>query len=172
MTKFCKGRDVIGDTKKIIILGATGGPPDILDTINDINATLPEPKYECIGFLDDKDSLRGTKVLGVEVLSTFKSAREFGDDVYFITGIGSPYNFWKKEEIIVSLGLKQERFVTVSHPTANLISTVELGFGCVVHQQVTVTRNVKIGNHVMVLPNTTISHGDIVGDYSIINAGA
>ena len=34
---------------KVVILGASGGCVDILDTIHDINASLPAPRYECAG---------------------------------------------------------------------------------------------------------------------------
>src|SRR3989338_1007552 len=162
----------MGERKRIIILGATGGCVDILDTINDINNALQEPAYECIGFLDDNSSLWNKKVMGIRVLGPFNSAGKYADDSYFVTGIGSPYNFWEKENIIIRLGVPIETFATVIHPTATLSTMAELGRGCVIHQQVTITRNVKIGNHVLVLPNAVISHQDIIGDYSIINAGA
>lgn len=158
--------------KKIIILGATGGCVDILDAILDVNSALGNPRYDCIGFLDDDSSMWGKEVLGAKVLGPFSSAAEFAVDCYFVTGIGSPYNFWKRGYIIAQLGIPPERFETIVHPTASVSSTAKLGLGCVIFQHVTVTRDVAIGNHVLILPNTVISHGDTIGDYSIINAGA
>jgi len=157
--------------KKIIILGATGGCVDILDTINDINLNSSNCRYECIGFLDDNKYLWGKKVLNSKVLGPFEKSSKYLKDCYFITGIGGPHNFWKKKSIISGLNIPLERFETIIHPTANLSNTVTLGFGCVIHQNVTITRDVQISNHVLILPNTVITHGDIIGDYSIINAG-
>ena len=160
------------EIKKIVILGATGGPIDILDTINDINSAIPQPRYECIGFLDDNSSLWGEEIMNVKVLGPFSSATELSSDCFFVTGIGSPYNFWNKETIISNLGLNAGRFETIVHPTASLSSTAEIGRGSVIHQHVTVTRSVIIGKHVLILPNTAITHGDVIGDYTIVNAGA
>ena len=157
--------------KKIAILGATGGCVDILDTINYINSALPKPKYECIGFLDDNPSLRDKKVLNIKVLGPFNLAGKLSSDSYFVTGIGSSCNFWKKGAIIYKLDLPLNRFETIVHPTANLSSTARLGLGSVIYQHVTITRNVQIGNHVLVLPSAVVSHDDIIGDYTIINAG-
>ena len=156
--------------QQIIILGATGGCVDILDTIIDVNASLGEAKFRCLGFLDDNESLWGKKVLGVEVLGPFSSVHEYSN-CYFVTGIGSAKNYWARQKIIQSLSIPEDRFATIIHPSASISSTASLGWGTVIHQHVTITTNVNIGNQILVLPNTTISHDTTVADFSIINAG-
>ena len=93
--------------QQIIILGATGGCVDILDTIIDVNASLGEAKFRCLGFLDDNESLWGKKVLGVEVLGPFSSVHEYSN-CYFVTGIGSAKNYWARQKIIQSLSANFE----------------------------------------------------------------
>ena len=85
------------DAKKIIILGTGGNCIDILDTIRELNAVLPSARYECIGFLDDDPEKWNTQPGGVPVLGPLVEARKHGD-AFFVNGIGSPHNFWKKKE--------------------------------------------------------------------------
>jgi sugar O-acyltransferase (sialic acid O-acetyltransferase NeuD family) len=156
--------------KQIIVLGTGGNSIDVLDTINEINARSKEPRYHFIGFLDDKKDLWGKKIEGFSVLGPLESACEFSD-IYFIFSIGSPFNFWKRERILVKMNIPLERFETIIHPSASVSQMCELGLGAVVLQNVTIASNVRIGNHVMILPNSVISHGDIIGDYTCIAGG-
>lgn len=157
--------------KKIIILGATGGCVDILNLVTDVNRASTNPVYEFIGFLDDNDDLADTTVLGQKVLGRFSDAKSFSEDVFFITGIGSPLNFWKRDRIIDLLGIPLGRFETIIHPRASISSYSEIGRGCAIYQFSSIMTNAKIGNHVLVLPNSTINHDCRVGNYSIVTTG-
>lgn len=157
-------------TKKILIFGTGGNCIDILDTINDINSSRQDHLYECIGFLDDDNQKWDKEFCGVKVLGPLASAGEY-KDCFFVNGIGSTSNFWKKREFIAKTGICLERFETIIHPTAAVSRMVTLGYGTVVFQNVTITSNVKIGHHVIVLPNTVISHNDVIGDYTCIAGG-
>jgi sugar O-acyltransferase (sialic acid O-acetyltransferase NeuD family) len=157
-------------TKKIIILGTGGNCIDILDTINDINAISRKPKYQCIGFLDDNENNWGREFYGVKVLGALDSASSYGE-CSFVNGIGSPFNFWRKKEIISKTQISYDRFETIIHPSASVSSMAYLGDGTVVLQHVTITSNVRIGNHVIILPNSVISHDDVIGDYTCITGG-
>jgi sugar O-acyltransferase (sialic acid O-acetyltransferase NeuD family) len=156
--------------KDIIILGTGGNCIDILDTIRDINSACGSTIYTCQGFLDDDDQKWGREFDGVKVLGPLSSAQTY-QHCYFVNGIGSPTNFWRKQAIIGKTGLPIERFETLVHPTASLSRLCQIGRGVVVFQQVTITSNVRLGDHVIVLPNTVISHDDVIGDYTCIAGG-
>jgi sugar O-acyltransferase (sialic acid O-acetyltransferase NeuD family) len=104
------------------------------------------------------------------VLGPLDAAARFRD-AYFVNGIGSPGNFWKKDAIIAKTGVPLEQFESIVHPTASVSRTARLGHGVVLFQHVTITSNVQIGHHVIVLPNTVVSHDDVIGDYSCIAGG-
>jgi sugar O-acyltransferase (sialic acid O-acetyltransferase NeuD family) len=157
-------------SKRIIIFGTGGNCIDILDTLNDINDARGKQVYECAGFLDDDEKKWGTKISGAHVLGPLASASKY-DDCFFINGIGSPSNFWRKREIIARAGLSEERFETIIHPTASVSRLARLGHGVVVFQNVTITSNAVIGNHVIILPTSVISHDCVVGDYTCITGG-
>ena len=149
--------------KPVIIMGTGGNCVDVLDTLREIG-------NPCLGFLDDDPARQGTEVCGVPVLGGLVRAAEY-PDASFVFGIGSPKNFWKREEILRRTGLAPDRFATVVHPSASVSRLARLGPGTVVFQNVTVTSNVTIGEHVLILPNTVISHDDVVGDYTCIAGG-
>jgi sugar O-acyltransferase (sialic acid O-acetyltransferase NeuD family) len=154
--------------KEIIILGTNGNCIDILDTINEINSI--SQKYKCIGFLDDNPDNLGQEYYGIKVIGSLSQAKTFSD-AYFVNGIGSSLNFWKKKSIIEKTMIPLERFETIIHPTASVSTFSQIGLGTVIFQNVTIASNVKIGNHVIILPNSVISHDDIIGDYTCITGG-
>jgi sugar O-acyltransferase (sialic acid O-acetyltransferase NeuD family) len=156
--------------KKIIIFGTGGNCIDILDTLNDINDFNHQRIYECVGFLDDDEQKWGKDFYGAQVLGPLYAAREYAD-CFFVNGIGSSHNFWKKRDIIDKAGVALERFETIIHPTASVSKMSKLGYGTVVFQNVTVTSNARIGHHVIILPSTIISHDDVIGDFTCIAGG-
>lgn len=157
-------------TKKIIILGTGGDSIDILDTLRDVNDARRNIVYECIGFLDDDPQKAGQEISGARVLGSLDDALKF-DDCVFAFGIGSEFNFWKRQEILARTKIPMERFETIVHPTASVSRTAVLGRGAVIFQHVTVTTNVTLGDFVKILPNAVISHDVIVGAYTCIAGG-
>ena len=157
-------------TRNIIILGSVGNCIDILDTINEINRLSRNPRYHCIGFLDDDPERWGKVFYGVSVLGGLELALEY-EDAVFINGIGSPRSFLHKQKIISRTKIPDERFETIIHPSAAVSSMAQLGKGVVVFQQVTITSNARIGDHVCILPNSLISHDCRVGRFSCIAGG-
>lgn len=156
--------------KRVIILGTGGNCVDILDTLLDINDASGEEEYRCAGFLDDNAELWGERVAGAEVLGPLAAAAEH-PDAWFVNGIGSPFNFWRKEAILAGTGLSPERFCTLVHPTASVSRRAELGPGTVLLANVTVCSNVRIGCHVIVLPGAVLNHDVVLGDFSTVTSG-
>jgi hypothetical protein len=107
-------------TKQIIILGTGGNCIDILDTLHDINDACGRAVYQCRGFLDDAEQKWGTALHGIKILGPLGSAHDY-PDCNFVNGIGSPANFWRKQEIIAKTALPPERFATIVHPTASVL---------------------------------------------------
>jgi sugar O-acyltransferase (sialic acid O-acetyltransferase NeuD family) len=160
----------MAEPKRVAILGTGGNSVDILDTLRDLNDAASAERYECVCFLDDNRARWGERLAGVPIRGPLGLAREL-DGCWFVNGVGSPANFWKKPEIIGQAGIPLERFLTVVHPTASVSRTARLGPGAVVFQNATITSNVRVGAHVIVLPNAVVSHDDVIGDYTCITGG-
>jgi sugar O-acyltransferase (sialic acid O-acetyltransferase NeuD family) len=156
--------------QKIVILGTGGNCVDILDALVQINARSTEPRYECVGFLDDDAALHGSEIHGVRVLGPLKKAASMSDCMV-VNGIGSPNSFHRKAEIIARAGVDELRFATVVHPSAQLSAFARLGAGSVLLQNTVVASDAVLGRHVMVLPCSVVSHHCVIGDFSTL-AGA
>lgn len=153
----------------IVIVGTGGTSIDILDAIRAMGAAGTadfRPAY----FLDDNAERVGQSLCGVEIRGPLETARDLAGCL-FINGIGSPNNFWRRDQIVARLGISPDRFATVVHPSASVSPMASIGPGTAVLQNVTVSANARIGAHVVVLPNSVISHDCIVGDYSCITGG-
>lgn len=156
--------------RNVIILGVGGNCVDILETIDEVNRHAPERQFHCAGFLDDDPGTHGRTIGGAPVLGPLKASASYREH-FFICGVGGPKNFWRRESIVHSTGIPDERFVSIVHPTASVSPSARLGPGCVIFQHVTITSNVQIGRHVLILPNTVISHDDVIGDFTLIAGG-
>lgn len=160
----------MSEVKKIIILGTGGNSIDILDTVNDLNKLASTQLFERIGFLDDNKDHLNKNIHGIKVFGSLGDAKNF-HDAYFINGIGNERNYLQKEAIIGKTNIPLDRFITIIHPTASISRLSSLGLGVVVFQNVTITSNVKIGNHAIILPNSIVSHDAVIGDYATVAGG-
>lgn len=155
---------------KIVVIGASGNGLDIIDTLLDINQSEGYTKYQCLGFLDDKNELQNKTIYqGFKVLGKISEFIYLDNNVFFISAIGSSSTFLKKHNILADIPLS--RFISLIHPTAYISRSAEIGTGTVILQQVTLANNVSIGNHVVILANTVINHDCIIGDYTCIASG-
>jgi sugar O-acyltransferase (sialic acid O-acetyltransferase NeuD family) len=156
--------------RPVVVLGTGGNCVDIIDAIDEINAA-GTGAYDCLGFLDDNQSLWGTRLCGLEVLGPLAMATELPSDACFVAGLGSVRNFTRRDAIIAKTGLPLERFETIVHPSASVSRMSRLGPGTVILQLVTVASSVVTGSQVVVLPNTVLSHDSVIGDYTLIGGG-
>lgn len=156
--------------RKLVLLGAGRNSVDILDILAALDRSPGSQAYECLGFLDDVESLWGKMISGRPVLGPLSSAGRYGD-AWFVNGIGSPDTFWRKDEFIARSGVPPERFATLVHPSASISATAEVGAGTVIYQNVVVGSCVRIGRQVLICPNALVSHDCVVGDHTCVAGG-
>jgi sugar O-acyltransferase (sialic acid O-acetyltransferase NeuD family) len=153
----------------LVIVGTGGTSVDILDAVWDRRAGGDE-SLQPLCFLDDNPARIGQSLHGLPIRGPLEAARDLADCL-FINGIGSPANFWRRDQIVGRLGISHDRFATIIHPSASVSRLASVGSGSAILQHVTVSANVRIGSHVVVLPNTVVSHDCVVGDYTCIAGG-
>ena len=144
--------------QKLLIFPFNGNALEAMDCLGD--------EYELIGFIDDTPAKQGMSKWGVPVFD--RSALEKYKDARVLAVPGSPSSFRNRQDHIASLGVDEERLVTVVHPRANIGRHVKLGANCLIMAGVTITSNAEIGDHVCILPNTVIHHDAVIGDYTLI----
>lgn len=155
--------------RTVIILGTGGNCIDILDALLAIEAATPGTLV-CAGFLDDDERTHGTTIHGCPVLGSLADTRRY-PDTFFVNGIGSVRNFWRKREIIERADIPESRLYTVVHPSAQISRFATVGPGTVVLQNSVIASDASVGKHVMILPLSVISHDAQIGDYSTIAGG-
>lgn len=153
---------------RIIILGAKGMGMDIADTIACL--AVQGQAVAVHGFLDDDPAAQGGKVGPHPVLGTLADAARFPDCV-FVNGIGTARSRHLKPELIAKTGVPEDRWMTVVHPRAFVSPSAKVGRGTVLLANVSVCADAVLGDHVMVLPNSVISHDTVVEDYGTIASG-
>jgi sugar O-acyltransferase (sialic acid O-acetyltransferase NeuD family) len=156
--------------RDLVIVGTGGTSVDILDAVHALNTAADGPTFRPVCFLDDSATRIGTTFHGLPVRGPLDTAAQM-TGCLFINGIGSPNNFWRRDDFVNRLGVPADRFATVVHPTASVSPWATLGPGTAILQHVTVSATAQVGAHVVVLPQTVISHDCVIGDHVCLTGG-
>lgn len=151
--------------KKIIIIGAGGNGKVIASNIDDIKK---KNKIELFGFLDDnKKSSKNCRILGKITANNIKTYL-LKKNIYFIYSLFSTKlkkNSAKKLEL---LKIPHNRFINLIHPNVSISNNVKIGHGVNICSYVNISPNVKIGNHVNIFSQSMVGHDTILENYSYL----
>ena len=70
-----------------------------------------------------------------------------------------------------ALGVSEDRYATMIHPRAEIPASCGVGRGSILLAAVVLTADVRVGSHVVAMPNVTLTHDDVVEDYVTLCAG-
>ena len=123
------------------------------------------------GYINDRDNV--TEIEGHPVIGGLKDIPELIEqDYYFINAIGK-IGFQKERiELLESLNIPDERYVTFIHPSAYVAPNVKLGVGCVVLPNVSISPGTVLGKCCRVMINAIIGHNNVIGDYCFFAASS
>jgi sugar O-acyltransferase (sialic acid O-acetyltransferase NeuD family) len=126
--------------------------------------------HNLIGFLDDDPDLIGATIEGLPVLGLIEDVTAFQQARLLVcAGKGGA-----RESIVRrlnTLGVGQTRYVTIVHPSVEVPAGCAVGMGTILLAGVVLTAAVSIGDHVVVMPNATLTHDCVLEDYATICAG-
>lgn len=148
----------------LVIVGAGGFARETAQ------AVLAAGGTDLLGHLDDDPALHGTEVDGVPVLGgcdlvhALPAARA-------VICVGNPRDYAARARLVRRLGLPEERYATVVHPTAAVSATSTVGPGSVLLAHCVLTAAVRVGAHVAVMPQTVLTHDDVVEDFATLASG-
>lgn len=147
--------------KDIVIVGAGGCGRETALIIEDINKE--KNKWNLLGFIDDNEDIQNKNINGYKVIGKLEYLQNYKKDIYVVCAIA---NYKVKKSIIEKLKENENiKFATLIHPSTKLNSTVSIGKGCIVYQNVIITANITIGDHVIISPKTGIGHDSVVENY-------
>ncbi|MEV0451138.1 NeuD/PglB/VioB family sugar acetyltransferase [Streptomyces sp. NPDC050600] len=148
---------------ELVIIGAGGFARETAQAVR--AAGLP-----LAGHLDDDPALHGVEVDGVPVLGGSALVRGL-PGASFVVCVGSPRDYASRARVVERLGLPEERYATVVHPTAVVSASSALGPGTVLLAHAVLTAAVRVGRHVAVMPHTVLTHDDEVADFATLASG-
>lgn len=153
----------------VVVLGSGGNTLEIAELLDACTAAGSGP-YVFGGCLDDDTALWGSSSGPGTVLGPLAAASDL-EGCMFVNGIGSPTSYTRREALVAGLGIPDDRFVTLTHPTAVVARSATVGAGSVLMANCTVGASAVVGRHVLVLPSAVISHGAQIGDHSCLASG-
>ena len=145
--------------KDLYIIGAGGFGREVawlVERINEVN-----PTWNIKGFIDDNESLWGTKEDAYNVVGGCDYLKTLGD-VYAVCAVGSAR---VRKIIIDKLKDSNVKFATVIDPAAIVSNRVQIGEGTIICAGTIITVDIEIGNHVIINLDCTLGHDDVIADY-------
>jgi sugar O-acyltransferase (sialic acid O-acetyltransferase NeuD family) len=127
-------------------------------------------RYDELFLLDDDPALHGTAVDGVPVLGSIALAAEgFDGDLLICAGSGQARRAIAHR--LSAMGVGSNAYGRIIHPGVEVPNGCSIGPGCIVLASVVLTAAVHLHRHVVVMPNVTLTHDDVVSDYVTLCAG-
>ena len=150
--------------RNAVILAAAGG------LARETAAAARASGLVVVGCLDDRTDLRGREVAaGLPVLGGIDDVTDHPDlAVVICAGKGSSRAVIAQR--LDRLGLGEERYATIVHPSVSLPDDVVVGQGSILLAGVVLTSTVTLGRHVVCMPNAVLTHDCRVADFATLCA--
>lgn len=153
----------------IAILGGHSSGLLVAETVEAL-AARGEP-LELLGFLNDVVAV-GERIGGVLVLGRFDEWRALAPDARFIAAFPFPGAARERHARLRSLGIPDERWMTVCHPTAQVSPRARLHAGCFVAANAVIEHGAEIGAHAIVRAGAYVSHDVQLGEFAFVGPNA
>jgi sugar O-acyltransferase (sialic acid O-acetyltransferase NeuD family) len=146
-------------SEQILLVGASGLAREVIAT--GIGGVM--------GIVDDNPALHGTEMAGVPVLGSIDAAADSGASL--LVCVGPSASRRRIVRRLMAAGVGEDRFATYVAQSARVGRTSTVAVGSILLDNVVVTADARIGRHVVVMPNCTITHDDELEDFVTLAAG-
>jgi sugar O-acyltransferase (sialic acid O-acetyltransferase NeuD family) len=150
--------------ESLLLVAASGLAREVLAAVRAHGA------FDAVGFLDDSPALAGATIDGLPVLGTIDDVTAHRRTQLLVcAGRGTA-----REKIVArldALDVAPMRYATFVHPGVEVPAGCEVGAGSIVLAGAVLTAAVTLGEHVVVMPNVTLTHDDVLQDFATACAG-
>lgn len=147
--------------KDLLLLAASGLAREII--------SAAQPEYRIVGILDDDPATHGTRLGDVAILGRIDEAAGRSEMLLVCAGAGSARR--RIVERLAALGVLPGRFAIFTDSSARVPPSCTVGVGSVLLANVVLTADVSLGIHVVAMPNSTLTHDDVVEGFATLAAG-
>lgn len=150
--------------KKLVLVGGGAFSRELINWIHDADPNVSQ--FELVGYLDstpNKLQALGYDIPYLGLIEDYIPAEEH----HLLMAINDPV---QKERIVQILKEKSAKFIGFIHHSAVIASTSRLGEGVIVCPQSFVSANTIVGDFVFINGLCSIGHDVVVGDYSTLSA--
>jgi sugar O-acyltransferase (sialic acid O-acetyltransferase NeuD family) len=149
----------------VFVYGASGHGKVVADIL------ISEHETEFAGFLDDREELKGTTVMGFPVVGNWEwlCQEASGSRVAVALGIGESHS---RQLLAARCKCWEIEILTPVHPAATVSHSARLGPGTVVMAGAIINPDANVGAGVIVNTGAILEHDVEVGDYAHVAPNA
>jgi acetyltransferase EpsM len=151
--------------RKLIVIGGGEFARVIMDCAS------ADPSWRIVGFLDPQPCADTTARLGIPRLGGDAAVADF-PDAMFVLGIGGLGVSDVRRRVAHGLGIPDESWARIVHPTASVSPTATLGPGVVVLPGAVICTGARIGAHSVINLGAKIDHDVRVGEFVFVSPQA
>jgi sugar O-acyltransferase (sialic acid O-acetyltransferase NeuD family) len=151
-----------------LIGGAGGFARETIEIVRALEGSKSHKKLG--GVLDDDPALFGTTCNGVPIIGALNAIWDHPGSS-LVLAIANSQNVFARRTIADRLGLPDDRYDTLVHPSAALGESVSVAAGTIIHANTTATADIQIGRHIAVMPNVVLTHDNVIADYATLASG-
>lgn len=123
------------------------------------------------GFLNDVEET-GVQIDGLPVLGRFDDWSMLPPSTMFVAAIYKPQLAAERYARIKSLGIPENRWASVIHPSAHLAESATIGSGTYVGPNAVIMPAAYVGRHCSLRASCYVSHDVQVGDFGFVGPSA
>lgn len=149
----------------IFVYGASGHGRVVADIL------IAKKEKRFVGFVDDRDQLTGTEVIGYPVLGNgdWLHKQTSKNRVAVVLGIG---NNCIRRQLAQRCSAWEIQILTAIHRAAVVASSAEIGRGTVVMGGAVINSAARLGDGVIVNSGAIVEHDVEIGDYAHVSPNA
>lgn len=154
---------------RIVVLGGPGDGLVIAEAVHRMASAGSD--VELTGFLNDVLP-RGDILQGAPVLGCFEDWSTLDADIFFVPAIQKVQDMPHRVRRIERLGIPEDRWISVIHPTAVVASDVQVGTGAFIASCATVQPESRIGRFASLRAGAMLGHHCVIRDHAYVGPNA